>query len=102
MAFPSATTIGVLLLVLLVASSPSPLQARSMPGDGVHRDRPAQDAEMTRSSAAGSTSSWLKELLLVQRPPLPLTPPPPPPPTNAVITARSRKLGSVPSPGVGH
>ncbi|KAL5227258.1 hypothetical protein ABZP36_015523 [Zizania latifolia] len=102
MASASATTIGVLLLVLLVASSPSPLQARSMPGDGVHRDRPVQDSEMTRSSTADS-SSWLKELLLVQRPPLPLSPPPPlPTTTNAVIAARSRMLGSVPSPGVGH
>ncbi|KAG8045629.1 hypothetical protein GUJ93_ZPchr0008g13112 [Zizania palustris] len=99
----SATASAFLLLALLVASSPSLPQARTMPGgdDGVHRDQLSQDDSMTRSSAgAGPQSSPPADelLLLVERPPLPVSPPPP----VTAVTPRSRMLGSVPSPGVGH
>ncbi|RLN22939.1 hypothetical protein C2845_PM07G38040 [Panicum miliaceum] len=87
MAPSSLRTAAAFLLVLLVAVAPSLPQlqaARTVPNDG--------GQQVTDTTVIGSSSTP------AARPAL-LTPPP-----AATIAApgRSRLLGSVPSPGVGH
>ncbi|XP_062208380.1 uncharacterized protein LOC133909850 [Phragmites australis] len=97
MAPPPLHKAAAVFFVLLVAS-PSLLQAaRTMPSDD--QDQGSQvGAETSRATPAGHGTPSLQDALQ-ERPPLL---PPPPPPATTIAAGRSRVLGSVPSPGVGH
>ncbi|CAD6240349.1 unnamed protein product [Miscanthus lutarioriparius] len=99
----------VFVALLVLASLLPQLQAtRTTPTDDaqgrVQQQQQVRPATTTTTSSSGSGSTPAASAAVQERPPpfALLLLPPPPPTTIEEASPRSRMLGSVPSPGVGH